>query len=519
MYCSECGKKIKPGAKFCSGCGAKVAGAKTEAKENPKTEAERKNETGVRIILDEKTVSEVQEMSETDLNSEATEKAEAEHSYQKFEIKGRRSGAYFLKEKPMTEILVHGEQIDIQTSIYWRKNKYTIMKNEIASVEGKWGPIIYLRDILCILILCMFGPLTGWKTIWGILLDIKLMLGKCIRIRLKNGTDIKIPVGQYLDAFDFLKRIGYEEAVSKEKSREKRQELYAKQERQEKRFNMLFFILAVLMIRSGMGKESLLFMIKNAVGSIAQVETADQYSEMGKRRKFYVTIANHTGKEIQSLCARSPERGGVRLHYECVAADKILNTEEECIAVFDFNKEIAGWELEAADCEGTVIKYENISFAGCDSQDVKIDLLPENSDKGIGRFEVTDRLGAEEDAKADYEDVTEEELISNMEQYDGKKIRVTTERFEVSEGLTTQFGINILSPKEGFYDTEGNKCEIITVGAKGYVEGTFVFSENRIGEAGECQYINADRIILTKTTGDLYDGAQKALENYEEGGN
>ena len=80
--------------------------------------------------------------------------------------------------------------------------------------------------------------------------------------------------------------------------------------------------------------------------------------------------------------------------------------------------------------------------------------MPENSDKGIGRFEVTDRLGAEEDAKADYEDVTEEELISNMEQYDGKKIRVTTERFEVSEGLTTQFGINILSPKEGFYDTE-----------------------------------------------------------------
>lgn len=106
MYCSECGKKIKPGAKFCSGCGAKVAGAKTETKENPKTEAERKNETGVRIISDEKTVSEVQEMSETDLNSEATEKAEAEHSYQKFEIKGRRSGAYFLKEKPMTEILV-----------------------------------------------------------------------------------------------------------------------------------------------------------------------------------------------------------------------------------------------------------------------------------------------------------------------------------------------------------------------------------------------------------------------------
>ena len=145
--------------------------------------------------------------------------------------------------------------------------------------------------------------------------------------------------------------------------------------------------------------------------------------------------------------------------------------------------------------------------------------MPENSDKGIGRFEVMDRLSAEEDAQADYEDVTEEELISNMEQYDGKKIRVTTERFEVSEGLTTQFGINILSPKEGFYDTEGNKCEIITAGTKGYVEGTFVFSENRIGEAGECQYINADRIILTKTTGDLYDSAQKALENYEEGGN
>mgnify|MGYP002550650898 FL=1 len=585
MYCSECGKKLKPGAKFCSGCGAKVAGMKTGAdtvskdeimsepqksqktdgKENLKTEeknvlkrilgakenfitkekrdlkTERKSETEARATQDAKTVSEekaiqgekrkkengvmdekktvlkVKEVPGMEADSEKAEKVEPEHGYQKFEIEGRRSGAYFLKERPLTEILVHGEQVDVQINSIWLKKKYTFMKADVLTAECKRRPIIYLRDILCLLVLLMFAPLTNWQTIWGMLLDVKLMFGRCIMIMLADGTNIKIPVGRYFDALNFLKKIGYEESVplDPQLSFEEQLERQVKGDSRESFLNFAFFIFAVLMIRSGMGKESVVFMAEKAFGSISQVETVDRTAEADAVKKVYVTIVNHTGREIQSLCARSPEKNGIWWRYECIDSEKSLHADEECIVALKMDKGKAAWEFEETDSDGVMTRYENITFSGCDTEDVKLEFLPECSESGEGTFEVSDRKSEEErNAQVDYEDVTESELLLNKEAYDGKKVRLATVTFYKFDELTTEEGIGILCHGE-IYDKDGEKYEDILSSEEGYVEGTFIVRQETTSETGEVDCcVDADRIVLTRTSGDMY---HEVLDGYGEG--
>ncbi|MGE9943240.1 YARHG domain-containing protein [Bariatricus sp. SGI.161] len=196
MYCVNCGKKLEDDWKKCPYCGEEIK-------------------------LDDVQQEEISKDNNATMFSGENVKYESDSEEKVFHLfAARRTGKLTFKEIP-TEIKVSGSNVKVKV-LSWRKEyNYEFTKEDIIQIKFGIEPEWTVSDFVRIIIMGLLLFITYGLSIVGTAFFVQIACTQHIRLYLKDGTCVKIPICQKADALDLLREMGYPEddilAIEKKK--------------------------------------------------------------------------------------------------------------------------------------------------------------------------------------------------------------------------------------------------------------------------------------------------------------
>ena len=126
----------------------------------------------------------------------------------KYKLKGMRRTGRFSFQEIVTDIMVEGENIHVNTQGK-KKSESLFCKQEVQSINLPLLPIWRISDILRLAVFGILAFVTYGLSIFAILFSIKIMVSRHVRIKLTSGQTVKIPICQKADASEFLREFQY----------------------------------------------------------------------------------------------------------------------------------------------------------------------------------------------------------------------------------------------------------------------------------------------------------------------
>lgn len=180
MFCIQCGKELNDAWSRCPYCGAEI---EKRTAENNVNDA-------------------INGMSEA-------KRPEGESSGRRYyKLQGSRRTGRFSFEYIPTDIQVDSENIRVVT--HRNKNiENQFKKDQIESVTLPLSQVWVISDAIRLVLFAILLPFSCGLSIFAVILAISMATTRHIKIKLKNGQAVKIPICQKADASDFLKELNY----------------------------------------------------------------------------------------------------------------------------------------------------------------------------------------------------------------------------------------------------------------------------------------------------------------------
>lgn len=368
MICTKCGSEQKEGGQVCTSCGENMSS------DNQTTSQEENTERG---------------------------------GGKEYVLIGERRNIFSRRHRIqsiLTKVTIDGQAVHID--LQKRKKKHILFdlkKDDVTNISFQTLSIMKWDDILRIILFMLSLIPTFGLGIFAIILSVQQTLCCHLKLVLKNGKIIKIPICQKADAVDILRELNYSPTEINQIENTK---VDINNWRLRKRIiNFVLFFVASCTIALGFklfnefALSEKTTQISNSNGSSnrnsntsssgnssntnsGNNHSSNNIGSSAQRFSLPLTVINHTGFDIWEMYASTANTSDWE---EDVLSDYILYDGGEVTINFEFDENNLVWDFKICDSLGYYIEFYDVDFSEC-YEDGTVMLLEFDGEYGYYSF-------------------------------------------------------------------------------------------------------------------------------------